>query len=139
MNIEEKEAFMAKKKDFKKVEVERFSTGITVLDCILSNGRGLPGGYPVGKMMTLNSKTKGGKTRIALQAIYSAMLKYGKEGVDPLFLDGEKGMSVDTDACYGYDLEVGKSLIEIDTVEEMQVRVKQFCEEKDPKESRNSY
>ncbi len=124
---------MAKKKDFKKVEVERFSTGITVLDCILSNGRGLPGGYPVGKMMTLNSKTKGGKTRIALQAIYSAMLKYGKEGVDPLFLDGEKGMSVDTDACYGYDLEVGKSLIEIDTVEEMQVRVKQFCEEKDPK------
>lgn len=132
-SVQEKEREMAKKKTSKKVEVERFSTGSTVLDCILSDGRGTAGGYPI-KMMRLNSHSKAGKTRLALEAIYQILAQYGPENVEILYIDAERGMSIDTEECYGFTLDVGETLdITTKTLDMMQVAVAEFCKNRDKK------
>jgi len=131
-SMEEKEKEMAKKKDIKKIEVERFPTGSSVLDCILSEGRDTPSGYPI-KVMGLESESMAGKTRLALEMIYEAYKSYGKDNVEILFLDGESGMSIDTESCYGFTLTHGGNIKSIKTLEQLQVETVQFCRNKDPK------
>lgn len=129
--VQEKEKEMAHKKTVNKVEVQRFSTGCGVLDCILSEGRGTTGGYPI-KVIGLESESMAGKTRLALELVYSAYKTYGLDNVDLLYLDGESGMSINTDACYGFTLEVGSTIKPIKTVEQMQVETINFCRKRDP-------
>ena len=134
--IKEKEAELEAKKDVKKQEIIRFPTGIAVLDCMLSEGRGSTQmGYPTSMMMRLNSHSKAGKTRLALEAIYSMLLYYGKDNVEYLFIDAERGMSIDTDACYGFSLSEKDGTLDqsIETIDQMQVLVSEFCKKKDPK------
>lgn len=130
----EKEAELKKKKDLKKQEIERFSTGCTVLDCIFSEGRGSKEmGYPLGKVMALYSESKAGKTRLALEAIYSLLKFFGVENVEVLYLDSESGMSIDTSSCYGYTLKEGVSIKQIKTVEDFQVESHLFMTKKNHK------
>jgi len=141
--IAEKEAELMSKKETKKQEVERFSTFITHLDCILSEGEdSTQWGYPVGKVIGVNSKSKGGKTQMALEALFSMLRNYGKDSVDYLYLDAESGMSIDTDRRYGFPLKNAETLKaekskapptlkEIHLLEEFQVESHNFCDNKD--------
>ena len=132
--IAEKEAELEAKKDVKKQEIKRFPTGCTVLDCILSEGRNSTQmGYPTGKLMALYSESKAGKTRLALETIYSLMKFYSKDNVEMLYLDSESGMSIDTDYLYGFKLEDGITIKKIKTVEQAQVETHLFSKNKDKK------
>jgi RecA/RadA recombinase len=132
--VAEKEAELTAKKNAKKKEIKRFPTGIAEFDAILSEGRDSKEmGYPEGMVIGVHSQSKGGKTRLALEAIFASLLYYGKENVDYLYLDAEAGMSIDTEACYGFPLEEGKHLKKVKTVEQMQVLVSNFMNNKSPK------
>lgn len=143
--VTEKEAELMAKKDVKKQEVKRFSTGISHLDCIFSEGENSKEfGWPVGKVIGVNSKSKGGKTRLAFEALFSMLVTYGKENVEYLDIDAESGNSIDTEECYGFSLkdratikaENSKEPVTVENiklVEEMQVIIHDFCDNKDPK------
>lgn len=133
MTIEEKEnILMAKKDKIEKIEIEKFTTGNTVLDCILSNGPEEEKGYPKGRIVWLHGGSSSGKTSICTEATYNLLKTYGKENSDYLFLDYESGYSINTEEMYGFSLMDGEHRVCPSTIEEGQVLISNFFDKKDP-------
>lgn len=133
MTVEEKERVLMSKKDKKeKFIVEKFTTGNTVLDCILSNGPDDQKGYPKGRIVWLHGGSRSGKTSLCTEAIYSLLKTYGKSNSEYLFLDYESGYSIDTEAMYGFSM-IDEHRKTPSTIEEGQVIISNFFDKKDPK------
>jgi len=134
MNTEEKKKILKEKKNsIKEKAVERVHSGDHILDCIFSNGKDHPKGYPYGKVIWLWGPSKAGKSALALEAIYAALKQFGKDNVEYLWLDVEEAYSFDSETRMGFSINDGKHITYPKTVEELQAIIELFASENDPK------
>ena len=122
---------MAKKEKKTEKEVQRFSTGDPVLDCIFSNGEGMEQGYPIGKTIWLWGPSKSGKSALCVEALFWLLKKYGKENCDYLWLDVERAYSFDSLGRMGFSINDEKHMAYPVTVSEWQAMITNFVAKKD--------
>lgn len=132
MTKEEKDRILAKKSEkIEKKKVNKFTTGNTVLDCVLSNNPDDEKGYPWGRIVWLHGGSRSGKSSITIEAIYNLLKSYGKDNADYMLLDFESGLSIDTETMYGFPLMDKEHRKRPKTLEEAQVVISKFFEGKD--------